>query len=107
MTLAQDLENLEKMRDRGSLNEAEFAQAKSRLLQGHAQLDGTKALTLNGLRRSSTDKWLGGVCAGLAQFTGLDAWLWRLAFTLMLIVGGTGFLVYLLLWILVPPDTAG
>lgn len=46
------------------------------------------------------------VFAGLAQFTGLDAWLWRLAFTLMLIVGGTGFLVYLLLWILVPPDTA-
>jgi len=106
MTLAQDLENLEKMRDRGSLNEAEFAQAKSRLLQSHGQLDGTKALALNGLRRSSTDKWLGGVCAGLAQFTGLDAWLWRLAFTLMLIVGGTGFLVYLLLWILVPLDTA-
>jgi phage shock protein C len=106
MTLAQDLENLEKMRDRGSLNETEFAQAKARLLQSHAQLDGTRALALNGLRRSSTDKWLGGVCAGLAQFTGLDAWLWRLAFTLMLIVGGTGFLVYLLLWILVPPDTA-
>jgi phage shock protein PspC (stress-responsive transcriptional regulator) len=65
-----------------------------------------KASALNGLRRSSTDRWLGGVCAGLGSFTGLDTWLWRLAFTLLLIVGGTGFLVYVLMWILVPLESA-
>jgi phage shock protein PspC (stress-responsive transcriptional regulator) len=102
MTLAQDIENLEQLRNRGSLSEAEFAQAKARLLQTPAATPLSKASALNGLRRSSTDRWLGGVCGGLASFTGLDTWLWRLALTLLLILGGTGFLVYVLMWILVP-----
>jgi phage shock protein PspC (stress-responsive transcriptional regulator) len=42
----------------------------------------------------------------LASFTGLDTWLWRLALTLMLILGGTGLLVYVLMWILVPLESA-
>jgi phage shock protein PspC (stress-responsive transcriptional regulator) len=106
MTLAQDLENLEQLRNRGSLSEAEFAQAKARLLQPPAPTPMAKASALNGLRRSPTDRWLGGVCAGLGSFTGMDTWLWRLAFTLLLIVGGTGFLVYVLMWILVPLESA-
>ena len=105
MTLAQDLENLEQLRNRGSLSESEFAQAKARLLQPPAPTSMAKASALNGLRRSSTDRWLGGVCAGLGSFTGLDTWLWRLAFTLLLILGGTGFLVYVLMWILVPLES--
>jgi phage shock protein PspC (stress-responsive transcriptional regulator) len=107
MSLAQDLENLEQMRSRGSLSEAEFAQAKARLLQAPPATPLSRVSALNGLRRSATDRWLGGVCAGLAGFTGLDTWLWRLAFTLMLILGGTGLLVYVLMWILVPLETAG
>lgn len=107
MTLAQDLENLEQMRSRGSLSETEFAQAKARLLQTPAAPLSPKVSALNGLRRSSTDQWLGGVCAGLARFSGLDTWLWRLAFALMLILAGTGLLVYVLMWILVPLETAG
>jgi phage shock protein C len=104
MTLAQDLESLEQMRNRGALSEAEFAQAKDRLLQGAAPSPMARASALNGLRRSATDQWLGGVCGGLANFTGLDAWLWRLAFTLTLILAGTGLFVYLLMWILVPVE---
>lgn len=57
---------------------------------------------LNDLRRSNSDQWMGGVCGGLARFTGLDAWLWRLLFVLMLIMAGTGLLFYVLMWILVP-----
>jgi phage shock protein PspC (stress-responsive transcriptional regulator) len=106
MTLAQDLENLEQLRNRGSLSEAEFEQAKARLLQPPADTPLAKASALNGLRRSTTDRWLGGVCGGLASFTGLDTWLWRLALTLMLILGGTGLLVYVLMWILVPLESA-
>lgn len=105
MSLAHDLENLEQMRNRGSLSETEFEQAKARLLQtGTATTPLAKASALNGLRRSATDQWLGGVCGGLAAFSGLDTWLWRLIFALMFILGGTGLLLYVLLWILVPME---
>ena len=56
------------------------------------------------LRRSRSDKMLGGVCGGLAPATGLPAWLWRLIFVLFVVCGGTGLLVYVLMWILVPKD---
>ena len=102
MTLAEQLTQLEQMRARGSLTETEFAQAKARLLQPSPEAPLSKISALNGLRRSSNDAWLGGVCGGLAVFSGMDAWLWRLVFTLLLLLGGTGLLVYLLMWILVP-----
>lgn len=104
MSFAQDLENLEQMRNRGALNETEFSQAKARLLNETTPLSRVSAL--NGLRLSSTDHWFGGVCGGLANFTGLDAWLWRLAFTLTLILAGTGLFVYVLMWLLVPLETS-
>jgi hypothetical protein len=60
------------VRERGSLSETEFAQAKARLLQPPvAPVQGD---ALNGLRRSATTDF-GGV-RGLATFSG-DAWLWR------------------------------
>ena len=39
----------------------------------------------------------------------MAAWLWRLAFTLLVIMAGTGLLVYVLMWILVPlePEVPG
>jgi phage shock protein PspC (stress-responsive transcriptional regulator) len=107
MTLAQELENLEQMRNRGALSEDEFAQAKARLLQPAPQPAAApriNATSFNGLRRSRSDQWIGGVCGGLAQFTGIDAWLWRLLFALMLICAGTGLLLYVLMWILVPQE---
>lgn len=104
MSLAQELENLEQMRNRGSLSEAEYAQAKARLLQGQTAPALAGASHLNGLRRSLNDRWLGGVCGGLARFSGMDSWLWRLGFVLLLILGGTGFLLYILMWILVPEE---
>lgn len=104
MTLAEELTTLEQLRQRGSLSDAEFAQAKARLLQPPAApLSGMEAL--NGLRRSASDRWVGGVCGGLAGFTGMDAWLWRLLFGLLLLVGGTGLFVYALLWIFVPLES--
>ncbi len=56
------------------------------------------------LRRSRTDKVLGGVSGGLAEYTGIDALLWRVGFIALVFAGGTGILVYLLLWLLMPVD---
>ncbi|UKN03074.1 PspC domain-containing protein [Paracrocinitomix mangrovi] len=45
---------------------------------------------------------IGGVCAGLGWFFGLDPVLIRLAFVLLTILGGSGILVYIILWIVIP-----
>jgi phage shock protein PspC (stress-responsive transcriptional regulator) len=47
---------------------------------------------------------LGGVCGGLADYTGIDAVLWRVGFVALTVIGvGAGVLVYLLLWVLMDP----
>jgi phage shock protein PspC (stress-responsive transcriptional regulator) len=103
MTLAEELAKLEEMHQRGGLTDTEFAQAKARLLHS-TPLPGAKMNALNGLCRSTRDSWIGGVCGGLASFTGMDSWLWRLLFALTLLAGGIGFVIYVLMWILVPRD---
>jgi phage shock protein C len=55
------------------------------------------------LRRSGSDKLAGGVCGGLAEYSGIDSLLWRVGFVGLTIAGGAGILVYLLLWVLMPP----
>jgi phage shock protein PspC (stress-responsive transcriptional regulator) len=45
---------------------------------------------------------LGGVSGGLAEYTGIDTVLWRVGFVCLALAGGTGFLVYGLLWVLLP-----
>lgn len=54
------------------------------------------------LTRSTDDRWLGGVCGGLAEYTGLDPVIVRLVTALAALVGGTGVLAYLLAWVLIP-----
>jgi phage shock protein PspC (stress-responsive transcriptional regulator) len=46
-------------------------------------------------KRSRYNRILGGVCGGLANLTGINAWVWRI---LMIIISGAGWL-YLILWI--------
>ncbi|MGY1916069.1 PspC domain-containing protein [Blastococcus sp. SYSU DS0973] len=60
------------------------------------------------LHRSRSDKVIGGVGGGLAEYSGIDALLWRVGFVALALAGGTGVLVYLLLWLLMPagPDGA-
>ena len=59
------------------------------------------------LRRSRTDKVIGGVGGGLAESSGIDALLWRVGFVALALAGGTGILVYLLLWVLMPSGPQG
>ena len=54
------------------------------------------------LRRSRTDKMIGGVAGGLAEYSGVDPLLWRVGFVALTFAGGSGILVYLLLWLLMP-----
>ncbi len=54
------------------------------------------------LRRSGTDRMAGGVCGGLAEYSGIDPLLWRVGFVGLTLAGGAGVLVYLLLWVLMP-----
>jgi phage shock protein C len=54
------------------------------------------------LMRSSRDKKLGGVCAGLADYFDLDPTIVRVVWLLAVLLGGTGILAYLILWIVLP-----
>ena len=49
---------------------------------------------------------IAGVCGGLAEYTGVDALLWRVGFVALAVAGGTGVIVYVLLWLLMPTDPA-
>jgi phage shock protein C len=102
MSLVDELTRLEEMRARGTLSEDEFQRAKARLIDAQAAQPTPAAAAINRLRRSRSDKWLGGVCAGIGQVSGIDAWIWRLMFALLFMFGGTGAVAYLLLWIFVP-----
>jgi len=105
MSDAEELHRLAELHQRGLLSDAEFSQAKAKLLgAAPAAAPFASANGLNELRRSRDDRWLGGVCGGLARITGLESWVWRLLFALLVLCVGTGLFVYLLLWIFVPQD---
>jgi len=59
------------------------------------------------LRRSGTDRMLGGVCGGLAEYSGVDAVLWRAGAVGLTVAGGAGVVVYLLLWVLLHSGPLG
>lgn len=55
------------------------------------------------LRRSRRNRVIAGVCGGLAEFFGISAFWFRLAFLIALLPGGVpGILAYLLFWLIVP-----
>ena len=55
------------------------------------------------LRRSHSDRLIAGVCGGLGEFFGISSLWFRIAFLISLLPGGVpGFLLYLLMWIIIP-----
>lgn len=104
MSISDDLDKLGALHQRGALSDEEFARAKARVLAGDVGNSAPGAAAINELRRSRDDRWIGGVCGGLARITGMASWVWRLGFTLLALCGGTGVLFYLLMWIFVPQD---
>ncbi len=60
-----------------------------------------------GLVRPRDGRMLGGVCAGLGRRFGLDPWIARLLFVLILfVIPGSQILIYPILWILMPSEQA-
>ena len=57
------------------------------------------------LTRSTTDRMLGGICGGLAQYLNVDPTFVRLGFVL-LALSGVSPLVYLVLWVVIPSETS-
>ncbi len=120
MNLADDIKRLHELHQSGALTDAEFTQAKAKLLvQDYDPATGAtwpqrsspasfnadnSRVTLNRFRRSRSDQWIGGICGGLAKFTGLDSWAWRLLFVLFTFYFGFGLVAYLLAWIFVPEE---
>ncbi|MGZ4495313.1 MAG: PspC domain-containing protein [Nocardioides sp.] len=57
------------------------------------------------LVRSRDDRWIAGVCGGVAAYTGLDANLVRLLVVLGTVLGlGSLVVVYVIAWILLPEE---
>jgi phage shock protein C len=56
------------------------------------------------LVRSRSDYMLGGVCAGLGHYFSIDPTIVRLVFVLLAVSGGSGVLLYLVLWIVIPRE---
>lgn len=105
MSLSEEIGKLGELHQRGVMSDEEFARAKARVIDaGGERGPNATVAAVNGLRRSRDNRWLGGVCGGLGQITGFAAWAWRALFALLVLCAGTGVLVYLLLWILVPED---
>jgi len=57
------------------------------------------------LYRSETNRLIGGVAAGLAEYFDVDATLIRLAFVLITLAGGSSILIYIILWIIIPSES--
>jgi phage shock protein C len=109
MTIAEEIERLHELRQNGALTDEEFSKAKEILLNtGPAIGPSAGRNVLHQLRRSSRDRVLGGVCGGLGEFTAVPSWCWRVLFCLSIFCLGLGLVLYILLWIFMPPyEVAG
>jgi phage shock protein PspC (stress-responsive transcriptional regulator) len=56
------------------------------------------------LARPRDDRWIGGVCSGLGRRYGLSAGVVRLIFVISCLLPGPQFVLYLILWALMPSE---
>ena len=59
------------------------------------------------LYRSRSERVIAGVAGGLGQYLGIDPVILRVLLVVLALVTGTGVLLYVVLWILVPLEPAG
>lgn len=59
------------------------------------------------LYRSNTDRVIGGICGGLGEYFAVDPVWFRIGFVLLALGGGSGILVYLLMWLIIRPRPEG
>ncbi|QIS09070.1 PspC domain-containing protein [Nocardia arthritidis] len=58
--------------------------------------------TTRRLTRSAHDKWIGGVCGGIAEYFGWNSTVVRLLFVLSCLLPGPQFVIYLVMWLIIP-----
>lgn len=110
MNVSDEIKRLHELHLAGALTDAEFERAKAKALGGAVNLDKPSTVgddlvaEIGALRRSRTDRWLGGVCGGLGKASGMESWIWRMVFVLFTVTFGFGLLIYLLMWIFVPEE---
>jgi phage shock protein C len=56
------------------------------------------------LFRLRSNRMIAGVCGGLGEYLGIDPTFVRIFFVLLALSNGLGVLVYLLMWIIIPPE---
>jgi len=56
------------------------------------------------VRRDTEDKWLAGVCSGIANRLGVDPLVIRAALIVLILLGGVGVTLYLIAWAFIPND---
>lgn len=112
MDMADQLQKLKTLHEQGGLTDEEFSLAKKKLINDGPRADGNSPSPiprtpsiLHQLHRSEQDRWIAGVCGGLATATNIPSWSWRLLFVLLTLLHGLGAVVYILLWIFVPMKT--
>ncbi|MCW8807997.1 MAG: PspC domain-containing protein [Rhodanobacter sp.] len=54
------------------------------------------------LYRSRTNRSLAGVCGGIAEYFDWDPTLVRVAWIMLTLLGGSGILLYLIFWLVMP-----
>ncbi|HSW68013.1 MAG TPA: PspC domain-containing protein [Bacteroidales bacterium] len=59
------------------------------------------------LYRSKTSRVIGGVSGGIGEFFDIDPVIIRIVFVLLTIFGGSGILIYFIMWIVVPDNPSG
>ena len=59
------------------------------------------------LYRSRTDRKIGGVCGGIAQYFNVDPTFIRIIWVVLILGAGVGLLAYLICWVVIPMEPVG
>jgi phage shock protein PspC (stress-responsive transcriptional regulator) len=59
---------------------------------------------VNRLYRPRDDRWIAGVCAGLGRRFGMPSGIVRLIFVISCLLPGPQFVIYLILWAMMPSE---
>jgi phage shock protein PspC (stress-responsive transcriptional regulator) len=79
-----------------------FAQESGNVENEDSQTNFTHQANSKRLYRDRSNRILAGVAGGLGAYFNMDPLIFRILFLLSMFVGGAGFLVYIIMWIIVP-----
>lgn len=57
------------------------------------------------LHRSTTERVVAGICGGLGEYFAIDPVWFRVGFVVLALGGGSGILIYLIMWLIIPPGS--